>query len=143
MQRFLPFLTDDAVAFPSHLIPLPDVARQKDHPRAVAPGERQIDAQRRRDLAEKPIRHLDQNAGTIPGIRFAAAGPSMQQVDENLEAAFDDAVGPSTGDVHHEPDATRIVLERRVVESGRLRRIGGCSHGSGSYRRRRRRREIE
>ena len=91
-QRFLPFLTDDAVAFPSHLIPLPDVARQKDHPRAVAPGERQIDAQRRRDLAEKPIRHLDQNAGTIPGIRFAAAGPSMQQVDENLEAAFDDAV---------------------------------------------------
>ena len=74
-------------------------------------------------LRRKPIRHLDQDAGAVAGIRLAAAGAAMQQVDEDLQAARDDAVRPSAGDVDHEPDAARVVLE------GTDRRVRSAAEG--------------
>ena len=44
------------------------------------------------DLAQEPIRHLDQNAGAVAGVGLAAAGAAVLQVDQHLQAARDHAM---------------------------------------------------
>jgi hypothetical protein len=47
------------------------------------------------------------------------------QIDQDFERARDDGMRSPSRDVDHEAEPARIVLKRRVVESGSLRRI--CS----------------
>ena len=110
----LAFLGDDArrtaAATP---IARAGVARQEHEARAVAPGRRQVDAERRRDLAEEPVRHLDQDAGAVAGVRLAAAGAAVQQVDEDLQRLRATiACERAALDVDDEPDAAGVVLVR-------------------------------
>src|SRR6185295_4298855 len=86
--------------------------------RAVLAGRRQGDAERRRDFPEKAVRDLNQDPRAVTGVRFAAAGAAVQQVDEDLQALLDDRVGAASFDIDHEPDATRIVLVAGIVETG-------------------------
>ena len=69
------------------------------------------------DLAQEPIRHLDQDAGAVAGVGLAAAGAAVLQVDQDLQAALDDAVRRAALDVDDEADAAGVVLvapDRRV-----------------------------
>ena len=93
-------------------------------PGAVLAGRRQRDAERRGDLAEKPVRRLDQDAGAVAGVRLAAAGAAVQQVDEDLQPLLDDAVRAAALDVDDEPDAAGVVLVARVVQARRFGRRG-------------------
>ena len=90
---------------------------------AVAAGGGKVEAGRGRRLAQEAIRHLDQDAGAVAGVRFAAARAAVLQVDQHLETARDDGVRAAAGDVYDEPDATGIVFERRVIQTVPLRRI--------------------
>ena len=63
------------------------------------------------------MRNLQQDAGSVTGVFFAALGPAMLQVDEYLKRPPYDVVGLTTGDVDNEADAARIVLELRVVQT--------------------------
>ena len=83
-QREL-FLVQDAPDQCLDDVPLGGIARQKHQTRAVVPGSGQREAQCLRFLPQEAIRHLDQDAGAIARVGFAAARAAMQQVDEQLE----------------------------------------------------------
>src|SRR4029450_3735543 len=74
-------------------------------------------AERCGDLPEKPVGRLDQNAGTISCIRFAAARATVQQVDEDLQTFLDDGMRPASLDVDDEADAAGVVLVAWVVQT--------------------------
>jgi hypothetical protein len=62
------------------------------------------------------VRHLDENPRTITGIRFAAAGAPVLQVDEHLQRLTNDRVGLLPFDVRNKSYAARVALVRRVVK---------------------------
>src|SRR5690606_25272258 len=68
-------------------------------------------------LAQEAIRHLDQDAGAVPGLGIAAAGPAVLEPLEHLDALVDQLVRLLAADVRHEPDAAGVSLLRRIVES--------------------------
>ena len=78
------------------------------HPAAVLAGGRQLDAEIARLLAEKLVRHLNEDAGAVAGVDLAAARAAMQEVDEQLQRLPDDAVRAHAFDVDDEPDATGV-----------------------------------
>jgi hypothetical protein len=90
---------------------------------SVAARGRQGEAQEGRDLAQKAVGHLNQNARAVSRVGFAPARPAVLQVDQHLEAARDDGVRTAARDIYDEPDATSIVFERRVIQTVALRRI--------------------
>ena len=77
---------------------------------------RKREAQTRRLAAEEFVGHLDENARAVAGVRFRAAGPTMQQVDEHLQRVAHDRVRALPFDVRDEADAARVVFESRVVQ---------------------------
>ena len=68
-------------------------------------------------LAEEPVRHLNQDAGAVAGVGFAAAGAAVLEVDEHLQGVPDDGVRTAALRVHDEADAAGVVLVPRVVEA--------------------------
>ena len=66
---------------------------------------------------EKGMGNLDQNAGAIAGLRIAAAGASVRQIDQNLNALEDDVVRFVPGNIGHKTDAAGIVLLPWVIEA--------------------------
>ena len=93
------------------------VVRQEHQPGAVRALGGQRDPQPVGLLAEETIRHLDQDAGAVAGVGFAAAGAAMLQVDEHLQRVADDGVRAAALGVHDEADAAGVVLMTRVVEA--------------------------
>ena len=63
------------------------------------------------------VRDLNQNARTIPGFRIAPAGATMRQIQKNLNSFADNFVAFIAADASYEPNATSIVLMRRIIES--------------------------
>ena len=119
----LAFLADDALDDGLHLGARRLGLGQEHETGAVGTRGRELEAQRRRFPAEEAIRHLNQDAGTVAGVRLAAAGPAMLQVDQDLEGLADDRVGAEASRVDNEPDAAGVVLVPGVVEAlgrGRL-----------------------
>ncbi len=122
-EECLPFLGDDAGQQLLEPEPRPGLSGEEDGARAVGSQGRQVDARSGHDLPEETIRRLDQEAGAVAGVRLAAAGAAVLQVDQDLQAARDDRMGSPTRYVDDEPDATGIVFERRVVQSLSLQRV--------------------
>ena len=86
------------------------------HAHAVLTRGRQREAQRGCFAGEKPVRNLNQEAGAITRLRVAATRPAMSQIDEDLDAFFDDVVRFLALDIGDETDATGIVFVGGVVE---------------------------
>ena len=59
---------------------------------------------------EEFVRNLNQNAGAVARFRIAAAGAAMRQVDEDLDALFDDVVRLLAFDIGDKTHAAGIVL---------------------------------
>ena len=87
----------------------------------------QLDAERARHLAQEAVRHLDQDAGAVAGVRLAAARAAVQQVDQQLQPLLDDRVRAPALHVDDEADAAGVVLVPRIVEALRARRLCACS----------------
>jgi hypothetical protein len=76
-----------------------------------------LNAERRGLGPEERIRHLDEDAGAVAGVDFAAACAAMQQVDQELERLLHDRVGAPPFDMDDEPDAARITFVIGRIES--------------------------
>ena len=90
-------------------------------PTPYSPGGRQRKAQCRRLACEEFVRDLNQQSGAVAGFRVAAAGAAMCQVDENLNAFFNNVVRLVAFDISHETDTTGIMLVARMVKTLRGR----------------------
>ena len=92
-------------------------ARQEDGARRIVRLVRQLDAGLRRDGAEEPVGLLQQYAGAVPGQRVRADRAPVVQVQQDLEALLDDAVGLAVLYIDDEADAAAVMLVAGVVES--------------------------
>ena len=101
------------------------VGRQEDHADAVLAEGRQAEAEMFALLFEEAMGHLHEDAGAVAGVRLAAAGAAVFQVEENLDRLLDDVVRFAVVQVDDEADAARIVFVPGVIQPlpGRCERL--------------------
>ena len=99
------------------------LARQKHHAHAVLPSRRQFHALPGPFLAEKLIRHLNQNTRAVGGLGVGTHRATMGQILQYGEALLDDFVTFLALDVRDKADATGVVFIRWVVQTLRGRRV--------------------
>ena len=134
-EQLLAFLVDDAFDQLPQLSAVGVVTRQEDEPGAVLTGGGQRDPERDRDLPEKPVRRLNQDAGAVAGVRLTTAGAAVQQVDEDLQSLLDDTVRAAALDIDDEPHTAGVMLVARIVQAdgiGRAESRGLVGHGTAS-----------
>ena len=125
-EEALALFVHDRVQERANAVPLLRVSRQEHEPAAVLLGRRQENPQAIALTPQELVRHLEQDAGAIAGIRLAAARTPVKEVDENPERLAHDRVRPPALDVDHEADAAGVVLAARVVQP-----LGGRRTGNG------------
>ena len=103
---------------------------QKAHGHAVSARLGQLHSQLAALAHEKGVGNLDQDAGAVAGLRVAARGAAMGEVDQHLEALADNLVALFAADVGDKPHAAGIVLIARVIEALRLME---CGDGDSMY----------
>ena len=68
------------------------------------------------DRPQELVGHLQQNPGTVAGVRLRALGAPVLQVQQGGDGLVDDVAAATTVHVGHHRHAARIVLERGVVQ---------------------------
>ncbi len=63
------------------------------------------------------MRNLNQDPGAVSGLRVATAGAPVRQVDQDLHALEHNVVGLLPGNIRDKPNAARIMLIMRVIET--------------------------
>jgi hypothetical protein len=116
-QHALAFLEDDLFKFRRAGGPLRRVGGAVNHPHAVKPRFRQGDFFEGRDLFQKPVRHLHQNARAVPGVRFTATSAPVVQIHQNRQRLADDGMGPFSLHLAYETDTTGVVFKLGIVEA--------------------------
>ena len=71
---------------------------------------------RRHFLAQEPVRDLQEDAGAVTGVRFAAAAATVVEVHQDVEGLTDEAVGGGPLQVGDEADAAGAVVEGGIVQ---------------------------
>jgi hypothetical protein len=99
------------------------VFRHGHHAHAVAARLGQADAQAGALFQEKPVGHLQQQAGPVAGVGVAAAGAAVLHVFEHGERVGDDAVRFAAVEVGDESSTTGIMLKFGAVQA--LGIVGG------------------
>ena len=89
------------------------VSGQEHHPGRVATGRGKLEAAHR---TEERIGDLGQDAGPVARVRVTALGAAVLQVAEHGQGLGYGVVARYPGQIGDEADATRVVLEARVVE---------------------------
>jgi hypothetical protein len=97
------------------------VAREKHATDAIVPGWGKLNVGRFAFASEKRIRQLNQDAGAVARERIATARAAVDEIEQNVDSLFDDAVTLSAGNVGNEADATGVVLVTGIVESSTFR----------------------
>src|SRR5678815_516559 len=88
--------------------------RKERETRAVLAGGGQ---RRRCTRAQKRVRHLNEDAGAVTGVRLAPARAAVFQVDQDLQRLFDDVMGAMSLDVHDKTHAARVAFGGGVVQT--------------------------
>src|ERR1019366_7800545 len=101
--------------------------RQEHHAHAVGSGLRQRESQFGALAHEELMRDLDQNAGSVAGLRVAPASAAMRQIDKDLNAFLHDLVRFVAIQIHYEAHTAGVVFMTGVIQSLLLRRV---SHNS-------------
>ena len=99
--------------------------RQEDVAHGVVAGRRKGEA---RDLAQEPVRDLDEDARSVAAVGLGTRGAAVVEVRERGKAVLDDGVARDAGQGGDERDAAGVVLERGVVEPLAGRQTAG--HGT-------------
>jgi hypothetical protein len=123
----LAFLADDAFEVGFALPSVFEHGGQEDEAAAVLLFCGQIDARFLAGLLQEAVGHLDEDAGAVAGIIFAAAGTAVTEVDQDRERVADDGVGFAALDVDDEADAAGVVFILGVVKA----LLGRKSRGAG------------
>lgn len=63
------------------------------------------------------MRELNEDAGTVSGVRIAAGGPAMQEAFQHGHAFEDDVMRSSAFNIADHADAASVVLVLRMVKS--------------------------
>jgi hypothetical protein len=92
------------------------VAREKAHRDRVVALCRQLDLVFGQGGAVEVVRDLEENPGSVARARIAAGGATVRQVGEDLETLLDDLVRRLTIERGDEPEPTRVVFKRWIVE---------------------------
>ncbi len=133
-EEHLAFLGDHLLEQRDARLRLLRLLGEEDHADAVGAGRRERDALGGALAAQKRIRHLDEDAGPVPGERVAAARAAMGQVLEDGEPLLDDVVRALALHVDHEADAARVALGPRIEEPAGLgivhARLSPRAHGA-------------
>jgi len=128
-EQCLPLVRHDALEHLANLLARGAVGGQEHRARPVRAGVGQRQPGRGRRLAQEAVRHLDQNARAVSGVRFTPAGAAVLQIDQDLETSRDDGMGAPACDVYDEPDATRIVFVGGIIQTDALGRVlVSCGH---------------
>src|SRR5690606_36501452 len=93
------------------------IARQEDDAAAVRARFGKLEAELLRRGGQELVRHLQQHARAVAGIRFGAAGTAVIEVREDLQALLQDLVRFAPLRIDHEADAASVVLVSRVIEA--------------------------
>ena len=96
------------------------VGRQEGDPGGVCACRRELEVDHG---PVQRVRHLDQDARTVAGVRFGARRTTMLEVRQRAQAGGDELVARHPVEVGDERDAARVVLETRVVEAVTARRL--------------------
>ena len=115
-QEVLAFGLDDLLKGHLQLAALPRISRQVHHAHAVLTGGRQGDAHTLSLAGQELVRHLDEDAGAIARVGFAAARAAVVQIPKNLEPLLDHRMSLGPLNVGDKTDATRVVFEVRPIE---------------------------
>ncbi len=91
--------------------------RQECHADAVSAGLRQFKPQLAALAHKKLMRNLEENAGSVAGLRIASASPAMRQVEQHLDALLYDVMAFVAANIGYEANSTGIVLLRGVVQT--------------------------
>ena len=110
------------------------VLRQEADAHAVCPTLRQRVAD---DAAHELVGHLEQDPGTVAGVRVRPGGAAVLQVLERHDGPLHRLVRRLAAQTRHESDAAGIVLVTRVVEADRTGRSWHRWHRAPVRRRRR------
>jgi hypothetical protein len=116
-EQGLPLLAHDGGKPFLTLARLGSIARQEHHAAAVMPGFGQLHTELAALAIQKGMRHLDQDAGAVTGVLLAAAGAAMHEVAQDGQRLRHDLVRAAALHVHHEADATGVVLGGRIIEA--------------------------
>jgi len=60
---------------------------------------------------------LQENAGTVAAVRLGARRTSVTEVDEGLDALFNDRVGGASGDPGDERDPAGVMFDGRFEQT--------------------------
>ncbi len=93
---------------------------------AVLAEGRQLDGALGGDVPEEPVRHLQEDAGSVARLGVGAEGPPVGKVLEGGQPELDDGVARAATKLGYESDPTGIVLIGGVVKA---RRLTGWRHG--------------
>jgi len=128
-EHELALFLDDRVQQDLHLLALLGIARQEHQAAPVLGGTGKGDLEASALPPQELVGHLQQDAGAVAGVRLAAAGATVQEVDQHLQGLAHDRVRAPALDVDDESDAAGVVLEARVVQTlgGRRARLSGGS----------------
>ena len=99
------------------------VGGHEDQARAVGARQRQQEVH---GLAEKLVRHLDEDAGTVPGIRVGTSRAAMFEIDEEVEGLADYRVRTNAFDVRDKADAAGVVLVGGAIQASLVTGIHGA-----------------
>ena len=107
-----------------HAVALPASCGRNTRPAPYEPAGGKVE---RHHLAEKPIRHLDQDAGAVAGVRIGSAGAAVFEVDEEVEGRADYRVRARALDVGDKADAARVMFFTGAIEAPLVTSIAhGC-----------------
>ena len=68
-------------------------------------------------LAEECVRQLEEDARAIAAVRLGAGCAAVTEVDERLDALFNDRMGWATGDPGDERHPAGIVLDGSIEQT--------------------------
>ena len=90
---------------------------QKDATSRIVAGFGQINSLLPRNGVEEFVRHGHQHAGTITGLKIAAAATSMIQIHADFQSTLDDLVGRNPFHIHQKANSTVVMLSARIVQA--------------------------
>ena len=90
--------------------------RHERHTDGVVSGLRQLYALPLHFAAEEVVRHLQQHARAVAGLRVCACRAAMFEIAQHLKSALEDVVRSHTLDIGDKPHTAGFVLETRVVQ---------------------------
>ena len=114
-DEFLPFFMDNMFGPFLYDIAVFQRGGQKNQPNAVITGSGQGDVIASQFLAEKSVRHLNEDPGSVTGFRIAATRTAVAQIFQDLQSITNNVMGFLSLDMRDKADPAGIMFKARVI----------------------------